>query len=507
TSSRHSSLKEKHLKNHKSFFSNLDDNLITDKNSSAQFDILPDDMPLPDDIFIPLPTNESKVGDCLDNEIQNSETENISHENMDIPSPMLQNISDKLPIFKDSSLLENNVALPKIKSHSKNNYKNIDTKALSQYQLYLYENMPSRIILRHKRSTECLWGTRLISEFKFRRQIGEGTYGMVYKALDIPNDKVVAIKKVRTDSEKDGLSIFVVREIKILKQLSHQNVISLIDVLVDNIQKNEPTELQPSIYLVFEYMEHDLMGLLEFYKKKNTNLEDNQICFLMKQLLEGVAYCHHKGFMHRDLKCSNILVDKKGIIKLADFGLGRPYQKPNKLQNKSKTSQRPYTNKVITLWYRPPELLLGAEHYTPAVDVWSLGCILGEMFFLRPLFSANSEVGMLDVIFKTCGTPNPENWPKVDELPTYNAISRWKHSKRALSTEYNDRIDADPLDLLDSMLVLDPSVQHLWIASFDFDSMKQLNLPDDINLNELYSKSDRKTSKSQKHSSLASTTT
>merc|ERR1719310_682003 len=207
--------------------------------------------------------------------------------------------------------------------------------------------------------------------------------------------------------------------------------------------------------------------------------------------------------MHRDLKCSNILIDSKGVLKLADFGLSRPYQKQVIKEDKQKfgmNSTRPYTNKVITLWYRPPELLLGSEHYTPAVDVWSLGCILAEMFLLRPLFSASTEVGMLDVIFRMCGTPNPNNWESVTEIPTYNAVARWKQHKRVLLDEMKDKIDTLPLDLIDKMLALDPSlristiesIQHQWIANLDVSKVKPLDLPEDTNLNEMSCKKERK---------------
>ncbi|CAB0006532.1 unnamed protein product [Nesidiocoris tenuis] len=130
-----------------------------------------------------------------------------------------------------------------------------------------------------------------------------------------------------------------------------------------------------SFYLVFEYMDHDLMGLLE---SGMVEFAEQHNASIMKQLLEGLNYCHKKNFLHRDIKCSNILMNNKGEVKLADFGLARLYNAEDR--------QRPYTNKVITLWYRPPELLLGEERYGPSIDVWSCGCILGELFLKKPLF-------------------------------------------------------------------------------------------------------------------------
>lgn len=203
---------------------------------------------------------------------------------------------------------------------------------------------------------------RCIDVFHIVNQIGEGTYGQVYKATDKKTNEVVALKKVRLENEKEGFPITAVREIKILKQLNHENIVNLKEIVTDKSNVLGFKKDKGAFYLVFEFLDHDLMGLLE-----SGLVEFNQanIAHIMRQLLDGLNYCHKNKFLHRDVKCSNILMNNRGQIKLADFGLARLFSAEDKM--------RPYTNKVITLWYRPPELLLGEERYGPAIDIWSCG--------------------------------------------------------------------------------------------------------------------------------------
>ena len=203
---------------------------------------------------------------------------------------------------------------------------------------------------------------RCIDVFDIDTQIGEGTYGQVYKARDRVTAEIVALKKVRLENEKEGFPITAVREIKILRLLNHANIVNLKEIVTDKQNVLDFRKDKGAFYLVFEYMDHDLMGLIE--SNLVTFTEEN-IAHIMKQLLDGLSYCHNNNFLHRDIKCSNILMNNKGQIKLADFGLARLFNAEDKL--------RPYTNKVITLWYRPPELLLGEERYGPSIDVWSCG--------------------------------------------------------------------------------------------------------------------------------------
>ncbi|XP_066413377.1 cyclin-dependent kinase 13 isoform X3 [Molothrus aeneus] len=288
------------------------------------------------------------------------------------------------------------------------------------------------------------WGKRCVDKFDIIGIIGEGTYGQVYKAKDKDTGEMVALKKVRLDNEKEGFPITAIREIKILRQLNHQSIINMKEIVTDKEDALDFKKDKGAFYLVFEYMDHDLMGLLE---SGLVHFNENHIKSFMRQLMEGLAYCHKKNFLHRDIKCSNILLNNRGQIKLADFGLARLY---------NSEESRPYTNKVITLWYRPPELLLGEERYTPAIDVWSCGCILGELFTKKPIFQANQELAQLELISRICGSPCPAVWPDVIKLAYFNTMKPKKQYRRKLREEFAF-IPPAALDLFDYMLALDPS--------------------------------------------------
>ncbi|XP_075777845.1 cyclin-dependent kinase 13 isoform X1 [Pelodiscus sinensis] len=288
------------------------------------------------------------------------------------------------------------------------------------------------------------WGKRCVDKFDIIGIIGEGTYGQVYKARDKDTGEMVALKKVRLDNEKEGFPITAIREIKILRQLNHQSIINMKEIVTDKEDALDFKKDKGAFYLVFEYMDHDLMGLLE---SGLVHFNENHIKSFMRQLMEGLDYCHKKNFLHRDIKCSNILLNNRGQIKLADFGLARLY---------SSEESRPYTNKVITLWYRPPELLLGEERYTPAIDVWSCGCILGELFTKKPIFQANQELAQLELISRICGSPCPAVWPDVIKLAYFNTMKPKKQYRRKLREEFAF-IPPAALDLFDYMLALDPS--------------------------------------------------
>ncbi|MEQ2232026.1 hypothetical protein ILYODFUR_006815 [Ilyodon furcidens] len=288
------------------------------------------------------------------------------------------------------------------------------------------------------------WGKRCVDKFDIIGIIGEGTYGQVYKAKDKDTGELVALKKVRLDNEKEGFPITAIREIKILRQLKHRSVVNMKEIVTDKQDALDFKKDKGAFYLVFEYMDHDLMGLLE---SGLVQFSHEHIRSFMRQLMEGLDYCHKNNFLHRDIKCSNILLNNRGQIKLADFGLARLY---------NSEESRPYTNKVITLWYRPPELLLGEERYSPAIDVWSCGCILGELFTKKPIFQANQELLQLELISRLCGSPCPAVWPDVIKLPLFNTMKPKKQYRRRLREEFAF-LPTSALDLLDRMLTLDPS--------------------------------------------------
>ncbi|KAG1221440.1 hypothetical protein G6F35_005989 [Rhizopus arrhizus] len=228
------------------------------------------------------------------------------------------------------------------------------------------------------------------------KKLGEGTYGIVYKAQNRETNEVVALKRIRLDNEEEGVPCTAIREISLLKELKHPNILRLYDVL----------HTEKKLTLIFEYLDSDLKKFLD---SLGGDIDTITIKQLMYQLLKGIAFCHAHRVLHRDLKPQNLLINKKGELKLGDFGLARAYGIP----------VRSYSHEVVTLWYRAPDVLMGSRQYSTSIDLWSAGCIFAEMASGRPLFPGNSISDQLQRIFKVLGTPTEESWPKVSQLPEY----------------------------------------------------------------------------------------
>ncbi|KAK6936900.1 Protein kinase domain [Dillenia turbinata] len=294
------------------------------------------------------------------------------------------------------------------------------------------------------------WGSRSVDCFEKLEQIGEGTYGQVYMAREIKTGEIVALKKIRMDNEREGFPITAIREIKILKKLRHENVIKLKEIVTspgpekDDQGRGDGNKYKGGIYMVFEYMDHDLTGLAD---RPGMRFSVPQIKCYMRQLLTGLHYCHVNQVLHRDIKGSNLLIDNEGNLKLADFGLARSF---------SNDHNGNLTNRVITLWYRPPELLLGTTKYGPAVDMWSVGCIFAELLHGKPIFPGKDEPEQLNKIFELCGSPDEVNWPGVSKIPWYNNFKPSRPMKRRLREVFR-HFDRHALELLERMLTLDPS--------------------------------------------------
>uniref|UniRef100_A0AC35TN63 Protein kinase domain-containing protein n=1 Tax=Rhabditophanes sp. KR3021 TaxID=114890 RepID=A0AC35TN63_9BILA len=346
------------------------------------------------------------------------------------------------------------------------------------------------------------WGMDAENNYKIEKQVGEGTYGYVFKATQLSTGREVALKRVRLENEKEGFPITAIREIIILRQLDHKNVVLLTDIVTNRSvitenkhqekgrtskEKDDDRESIHYFYLVFEYLDHDLVGLLDSDMEAFTEL---QVASFMKQLAEGLRYCHKRKFLHRDIKGSNILFNNKGEIKLADFGLARFYDR---------SQERLYTNRVITLWYRPPELLLGSEKYDEKIDCWSLGCILPEMFTRKPVFAGNTELVQLEAISKVCGTPCEANWPDVTQLSLFRNFRYQRHYTRVVREHFKD-IPAGALDLLDAMLTLDPRrrlsadeiCNHPWLINIDPKTIEPPRFPKNQDCHELWSKNQKR---------------
>ncbi|KAI9190588.1 kinase-like domain-containing protein [Polychytrium aggregatum] len=249
-------------------------------------------------------------------------------------------------------------------------------------------------------------------------RIGEGTYGVVYKARHLKSGQIWALKKIRMELETDGLPISSIREIALLRSLHHDNIVRVHDVIVG-------TELD-SIFMVMEFCEYDMAHLMDNFINMGPSpgYKPAHVKCLMLQLLKGLEYLHNNFIIHRDLKLSNLLLTSTGILKIADFGLARKIGYPS----------HPMTPKVVTLWYRAPELLYGDKNYTTAVDMWSIGCIFGELLKSSPLLPGKVELEQISLIYKFLGPPSLQDWPELADLPYYDTF---KPTAQQSSTSQN----------------------------------------------------------------------
>lgn len=261
-------------------------------------------------------------------------------------------------------------------------------------------------------------------------KVGEGTYGIVYKAQDSAGE-VFALKTIRLEAEDEGIPSTAIREISLLKELQHPNIVRLCDVI----------HTERKLTLVFEYLDQDLKKLIDMCEG---GLDLATTKSFLYQLLRGIAYCHQHRVLHRDLKPQNLLINREGSLKLADFGLARAFGIP----------VRSYTHEVVTLWYRAPDVLMGSRKYSTPVDIWSVGCIFAEMVNGRALFPGNTDQDQLQRIYKLLGTPSEQSWPSITELPDWKPSVEQHEPQPWQSMVPN--LDPPGLELLSKMLQYSP---------------------------------------------------
>jgi len=258
-------------------------------------------------------------------------------------------------------------------------------------------------------------------------KLGEGTYATVFKGKSRLTDNLVALKEIRLEHE-EGAPCTAIREVSLLKDLKHANIVTLHDIV----------HTDKSLTLVFEYLERDLK---QYMDDCGAILAMNNVKLFLFQMLRGLAYCHARRVLHRDLKPQNLLINERGELKLADFGLARAKSVPTKT----------YSNEVVTLWYRPPDVLLGSTEYSTPIDMWGVGCIFYEMASGRPLFPGSTVEDELHLIFKVLGTPTEDNWPGIsrsEELASY----KFPHYAAESLVARAPRLDPDGINMLNSFL-------------------------------------------------------
>jgi cell division cycle 2-like protein len=297
-----------------------------------------------------------------------------------------------------------------------------------------------------------------INEYEILDKIGEGQYGVVSQACNKKTREVVAIKEIKMQMKQASFPLTSLREINILASFHHPSIVCFKEVI---IKKNASRNIfDMKVFIVMEYIEHNLKDFMHAMKQP---FSQSEVKCLMFQLIDGVKYMHDNWVLHRDLKLSNILLNNNGKVKICDFGMAHQY---NEMPIK-------YTNEVVTLWYRAPELLLGGTKYSTTVDIWSLGCIMGELLTKEPLFPGKSEIDQIDTIFKMLGTPNSKTWPDFVKL--------WGRGCKFVKQPFNKLREKFPTTGFVAKPILSAQGFDLLNRLLTYDPQKHINAEDALN--------------------------
>jgi serine/threonine protein kinase len=290
----------------------------------------------------------------------------------------------------------------------------------------------------------------LLTRYQIQHEIGKGSYGIVYKARDLETSTTIALKKLQIRDSQGGFSNSIVREVSLLRQLSHPNIVSIKDFFTH----------EESDYITFEYLNIDLRN---FMNSISTRLPESAIKFYTHQILKGLSYCHNNLIVHRDLKPQNLLLNNEEL-KIADFGLAK---------NEGE-SLDPSTPLVQTLWYRAPEIIMGAKE-TEKIDLWSVGCIFAEMITGRPLCTGTNSVDQLWKIFDVFGTPDESDWPGIGQYIEYQRAPKYpKHD----FTGIFPGLSSDGINFISRLLSINPDLRmsakeaknHVYLREFNYET-------------------------------------
>ncbi|RCK54356.1 Serine/threonine-protein kinase BUR1 [Candida viswanathii] len=315
-----------------------------------------------------------------------------------------------------------------------------------------------------------------LKHYEVIEKLGQGTFGVVQKAKRKSDGAIVAIKQLLNHSAKEGFPITAMREITILKRLSHNNILSILDMIFEEAKVSNNAEIvqnRGSFYTVSPYMSSDLVGLLE---NPNIKLELNQIKCIMQQLFTGIQYIHDNNYLHRDIKAANILIDQFGVLKIADFGLARVYHgSAPRLGMGPGGGEKSYTGLVVTRWYRPPEILLGERKYTTAVDIWGIGCVFAELFTGKPILVGKTDADQAKIVFELLGSPL--TWADAAKLPHKTEYNSGLACTRTLESRFEKIMPIDAIKLLGGLLTLDPYKRFNALDALNHDFFKNEPIP------------------------------